>query len=53
MITLLHSLGDYMLLTVKKCLKIYIVRNRINETINEFKYILRIMRPISLYVHNS
>jgi hypothetical protein len=30
MITLFHTLGDYMLLTVKKYFKIYTIRNKVD-----------------------
>jgi hypothetical protein len=48
MTILLQSLGDYMVLTVKKCLKIYKKYNHV--TINKFKYIISVQRVIA--VHN-
>jgi hypothetical protein len=40
MIILLSSFGDYMILTVKWCLKIY--KKYDDITINEFKYIISV-----------
>jgi hypothetical protein len=37
-ITLLHFVGDYRVLTIKKCLKIY--KKYYHETINKLKYVL-------------
>jgi hypothetical protein len=48
MTTLLHSFGDYIVLTVKKSLKIYITRNKI---INEFRYILPAHKVVA--THNT
>jgi hypothetical protein len=50
MITLLHSLDDYMVLTLKIFKNIY-RKKYDHETINKFKYIQ--MWHISSYGHNS
>jgi hypothetical protein len=47
--TLLHSLDDYKVLLVKRCLKIYKKYN--DEIINELKYIISVQRAV--IIHNA
>jgi hypothetical protein len=49
-IALLHSLGDYMVLTVKIFTTIY-CKKYDHETINKFKYILPVQRVVA--EHNA
>jgi hypothetical protein len=49
MTALLHSLGDYMVLTTKKCIEIY--KKYDHKIINKGKYIILAQRVV--VVHNT
>jgi hypothetical protein len=51
MITLLYSLGDYMVLTVKKIFQNVYCKKYDHEIINGFKYILLAQKVVA--IHNT